>query len=212
MGNIFFISKFVFMDTTFRLPGHQLYEYLLLIDPHEELRHKIEKSRQALTEKYHIIQPHAGRPNVSLVRFTAMKMMEEKIIHRLQLITMEEKPFVIDLQDYDSYPMHAIFIRIANQPRVLKLIKNLKQARRLMKAAGDDPHFLQDPNIALAGRIPKEKYLEAMKEYGHKKFSGRFMADSLLMLKRGKNEKRYQVVKRFGFECLPVSTAQGSLF
>lgn len=200
------------MDTPFQLPGNRLYEYLLVIDPHEELRHKIEKCRLLLTEKYHLLQPQAGRPNVSLVRFTAVKMTEEKIIRRLQLIAMEEKPFVIELQDYGSYPMHAIFIRIANQPRVLQLIKNLKQARRLMKATGDDPHFLLDPNMALAGRIPKEKYLEAMKEYLHKKFTGRFLADSFLLLKRCKNEKKYQIVKRFEFQCLPVSAAQGVLF
>ncbi len=200
------------MDIPFQLPGHRLHEYLLVIDPHEELRHKIEKSRLALTEKYHIVQPQTGRPNVSLVRFTAVKMMEEKMVQRLQLIAMAQKPFIIELQDYGSYPMHAIFIRIANQPRVLQLIKNLKQARRLMKAAGDDPHFLLDPNIALAGRIPKEKYLEAMKEYLHKKFTGRFMADAMLLLCRPKNEKRYQIVRRFEFQCLPVSTAQGVLF
>ncbi len=200
------------MDTPFQLPGNRLYEYLLVIDPHEELRHKIEKCRLLLTEKYHLLQPQAGRPNVSLVRFTAVKMTEEKIIRRLQLIAMEEKPFVIELQDYGSYPMHAIFIRVANQPRVLQLIKNLKQARRLMKATGDDPHFLLDPNMALAGRIPKEKYLEAMKEYLHKKFTGRFLADSFLLLKRCKNEKKYQIVKRFEFQCLPVSAAQGVLF
>lgn len=200
------------MDISFQLPGHRLYEYLLVIDPHETLRQKIEKNRQALMEKYHILQPQTGRPNVSLVRFTSLQMMEEKIIQRLQLVAMAEKPFVIELQDYGSYPMHAIFIRIANQPRVLQLIKNLKQARRLMKAAGDDPHFLLDPHIALAGRIPKEKYLEAMKEYGHKKFTGRFVADAMLLLRRPKNEKRYQIVKRFEFECLPVSTAQGVLF
>jgi hypothetical protein len=194
------------------MPGYRLYEYLLLLDPHEELRNRIERNRKELVERYHLQQPPTGRPNVSLVRFSATQMMEEKIIHRLQLIAMEEKPFVVELKDYGSYPMHAIFIRIANQPRVLELIKDLKQARRLMKTAGEDPHFLLDPQIPLAGRIPKEKYLEAMKEYLHKKFTGRFLADAFLLLKRAKNEKRYQVVKRFDFECIPVATAQGVLF
>lgn len=193
-------------------PGQQLYEYQLVIDPHEELRHKIEKSRLQLTEKYHIQQPQTGRPHISLVRFKAVKMMEEKIVNRLQIIAMAEKPFMVELQDYDSYPMHAIFIKIANQPRVLQLIKNLKQARQLMKAAGDDPHFLQDPQIALAGRLPKEKYLELMKEYLHKKFTGKFFADAMLLLRKAENEKKYQIVKRFSFECLPVTTAQGVLF
>lgn len=200
------------MHVPLSTPGHQLYEYQLVIDPHEELRHKIEKSRLQLTEKYHIQQPQTGRPHISLVRFKAVKMMEEKIINRLQIIAMAEKPFMVELQDYGSYPMHAIFIKIANQPRVLQLIKNLKQARQLMKAAGDDPHFLQDPQIALAGRLPKEKYLEIMKEYLHKKFTGKFIADAMLLLHRAENEKRYQIVKRFSFECLPVSTAQGVLF
>lgn len=200
------------MDPAFQLPAHRLYEYLLLIDMHEQLRQKIEKSRQALIEKYHILQPQTGRPNVSLVRFTSCQITEEKIIQRLQLVAMAEKPFLIELQDYGSYPMHAIFIRIANQPRVLQLIKNLKQARRLMKAAGDEPYFLPDPHIIPAGRIPKEKYLEAMKQYLHKKFTGRFVADAVLLLRRPENENRYQIVKRFEFECLPVSAAQGLLF
>lgn len=200
------------MDTSFSLPAYRLYEYLLVIDPHEELRHKIEKSRQQLINNYNIVQPQTGRPHVTLVRFTARQAMEEKIINRLQLISMAEKPFVVELQDFGSYPMHAVFIKIANQPRVLQLIKNLKQARRLMKAAGDDPHFLQDPQIALAGRLHKDKYIELMKEYLHKKFTGRFYADAMLLLRRLKNEKRYQIVRRFEFECLPVTTAQGVLF
>ena len=201
------------METAFtQLPGYVVNEYLLVLNPHEALRHKIEKSRLELTEKYHIAQPPAGRPHVSLVRFVATPAMEEKIIHRLQVIAMEEKPFMVELQDFGSYPIHAIFIRIANQPKVLQLIKNLKQARRLMKTSGEDPHFLLDPNIALAGRIPKDKYLDAMKEYLHKKFTGRFMADAFLMLKRPKNEKRYQVVRRFEFEYVPAEIKQGLLF
>ncbi|HQY42423.1 MAG TPA: hypothetical protein PLA14_11645, partial [Ferruginibacter sp.] len=159
-----------------QMPGYKVYEYLLMLNPHEGLRHKIEKVRKELQDAYHIHQPHTGRPNITLVRFEATKALEEKIINRLQQIAMAEKPFIVELRDFGSYPMHAIYIRIANQPRVLQLIKNLKQVRMLMKASGVDPHFLLDPQIALAGRIPKEKYLEAMKQYGKKNFTGRFLA------------------------------------
>lgn len=200
------------MDKPFQLPGLQLYEYLAVIELPAALRDRIEQSRQELTTKYQISQPPTGRPNVSLVRFSAFKMTEAKITRRLQLIATGEKPFVIELKDHGSYPMHAIFINIANQQRVLQLIKNLKKARILMKAGGEDPHFLQDPNIALAGRMDKEIYLEAIKEYEHSHFSGRFVADSFLLLKRPKNEKKYQVVKRFQFQCIPVSQGQGVLF
>ncbi len=207
-----YLTNKIFFQMMANLPGYKLNEYLLILNPPEELRNKIEKSRKELVEKYHLQQPFTGRPNISLVRFSATQMMEDKIINRLQLIAMEEKPFIAELKDFGSYPMHAIFIRIANQPRVLQLIKNLKQARALMKAAGEDPHYLLDPQIALAGRITKEKYLEIMKEYLHKKFTGRFVANAFTLLKRAKNERRYEVVKRFVFEYLPVSAAQGVLF
>jgi 2'-5' RNA ligase len=200
------------MDRPFQLHGLHIYEYLLVIDIPGELRKRIEQCRSELTEKYQIIQPNTGRVNVSLVRFSAMKMVEERIIQRLQMIAMDEKQFLVDLQDYGSYPMHAIFIRIANQPRVLQLIKKIKKARSLMKAAGEDPHFLQDPNIVLAGRIENKKYVEAMKEYQHNKFNGRFLADSFILLKRAKEEKKYSVVRKFEFQCTAVLNGQKSLF
>ena len=194
------------------MPGYKTNEYLLIISPHEELRHKIEKCRQELLDRYYIRQPHTGWPNITLVRFYAAQMMEKRLLERLQCLAMEEKPFLVELKDYGSYPMHTIFIRIANQVRVIELIKNLKQARPLMKASGEAPHFLIDPQVLIAGRIPKEKYLSIMNEYLHKKFTGRFVADAFLLLKRPKNEKRYEVVRRFGFECIPVYASQGVLF
>ena len=195
-----------------RLSGYSLNEYLIILNPHEELRLKIEKSRKELVDNHHLQQPLTGRPNICLVRFSAAPMQEEKIVYRLGMIAMEERPFLVELKDFGSYPMNAIFICIANQPRVLELIRNLKQARPLMKAAGEDPHFLQDPQIALAGRLSKEKYLDIMKEYLHKKFTGRFLADAFLLLKRPEQDRKFEVVRRFNFEYIRVSAAQGVLF
>lgn len=200
------------MNKPFQLPGLGRYEYLLVIDIPADLRERIEKCRHELVEKYHINQPATGRANVSLVRFSALKMTEERIVKRLTLIAENEKPFAIDLQNFGSYPMHAIFIRIANQPRVLELIKRLKKVRSLMKGAGEDPHFLQDPNIALAGRVDKSSYIEAMKEYEHRNFRGRFIVSSFILLKRAKDEKKYSVVKRFEFQYITLLNGQGLLF
>ena len=75
-----------------RLPGYTINEYLLVLDPNEALRHKVEKSRQELLENFSIAQPPVGRPHVSLVRFTATAMMEQKLIHRLRVIAMAEQP------------------------------------------------------------------------------------------------------------------------
>lgn len=201
------------METSlFHMPGYRVNEYLLVLDIPEALRHKIERARKDLLEKYLIPQPATGRPHVALARFVLPEMLEEKMLYRLQVIAMAEKPFLVEMKDYGSYPMHSIYINIANQQRVLQLIKSLKQARRLMKHGEQDPHFLQDPAIPLAGRIDKKIYVEAMKEYSHKHFSGKFVADAMLLLKRKAGEKKYMVLRRMEFQNLQVNAAQGNLF
>lgn len=200
------------MQKPFELPGLYRYEYVAIIELPNELRGRIEQLREELTRRYQMVQPEPGRAIIALVRFSAIRTTEEKIVNRLRQIAGAEKPFVIELEDYGGYPMHAIFIRIANQQRILQLIKNLKKARALMKAGGEDPHFLQDPNIVLAGRIEKEKYRDAITAYEQKRFKAQFMAASFLLLKRPQHEKKYQVVKRFQFEGIPVSVGQGVLF
>ncbi len=194
------------------IPGYQKHEYLLVIDIPEALRHKIEKAREELVDRYRITQPKTGRPHVGLVRFTALQQTEEKIITRLHNITMAQAPFLIELSNFDGYPMHSIFITVSRQEKIKQLVKACKEARPLMKANGDSPHFLDDPVMPLAARLDKDIYLSAMKEYAGKHFSGRFVADAVLLLKRKEKNERYQVLKRFELEHLPVGTRQGELF
>ena len=200
------------MDKTVSVTGHSLYEYQVVIDIPAALRKRIETDRQQITENYGIVQPPAGRPHISLVRFMAVKKMENKITLQLQQVAMAAKPFTVVLRDYDGYPMHAVFIQIDNQQKVPDLIKNLKSARRLMKAGGDEPHFLLDPQMVLAGRLENDTYIRIMKEYQHKKFAADFVADAFVLLGRNDEEKRYELVKRFEFAFVPEKKPQGVLF
>jgi hypothetical protein len=200
------------MHKTLSVTGHTLYEYQVVMDIPSALRKRIETGRLQITGQYGIVQPPAGRPNISLVRFKAVKKMENKITQQLQQVAMAEKSFTVELRDYDGYPMHAVFIKIDNQQKVLDLIKKLKQARRLMKAGGDEPHFLLDPQMVLAGRLENDQYIEIMKEYQHKKFASDFLADAFLLLRRADNEKRFELVKRFELAWVPEKKQQGVLF
>jgi hypothetical protein len=165
-----------------------------------------------LTKKFNIIQPQTGRPSISLLRFCATKRIERKITQRLGSIASGEKAFPVELFGFGGYPMHAIYIRIRNQQRVLELINRLKKLRTLMKAGGEDPYFLHDPQVALAGRIDNACYVAAMREYEHNTFSGSFRVDSFLLLKKQKEEKKYKVARRFLFECTPAGARQQVLF
>jgi 2'-5' RNA ligase len=200
------------LNTNFHMPGFRHNEYMLVLDLPETLRHKIENARKGMMEKFKIVQPRTGRPHISLARFVVPQMLEEKVLYRMQVAAMGQRPFRIDLKNYAGYPMHSVIIPIENQQGVLQLIKKLKESRELMKAGGTNPYFLSDPSIPLVGKLEKQQYLEIMKEYEYRSFSGHFPADSMLVLKRRVGEKKYQIVRRFEFQDLQVESRQGLLF
>ena len=74
------------------------------------------------------------------------------------------------------------------------------------------PHFILEPHLTIARKLQPWQYEQGWLEYSHKHFTGRFIADAMLLLKRPVGELKYQVVQRFEFQNLPVSTKQGELF
>jgi len=64
----------------------------------------------------------------------------------------------------------------------------------------------------VARKLLPWQYEKGWLEYSHRHFTGRFIADSMLLLKRRMGERAYQIVQRLEFMNLPVSTKQGELF
>ncbi len=198
----------------FRMPGYRINEYLVVLKPQEELWQKILKVKDAFAETYKHPSAKYLKPHLALVSFLGLEMMEAKIMQRLQLVSMGMAPFKIELKDYGSYPSHTIFINVTTRLAVQNLVKELKGAQRLFKLGNENkPHFLEDPHIAIARKLKPWQYEQGWQEYSHRQFTGRFIADHLLLLKRKAGEKTaYQVAGRFVFQNLPVVTKQGSLF
>lgn len=203
------------MDTKslIQIPGYRYNEYLLILNPHEELRNRIIQIKKEFYDKYKASAALYGKPHVTLVKFVQFDMMEERLINSLKTIAMSYYPFKIDLKDFGSYPSHTIFINIATKLQVQNLIKELKSAQRLMKINNDNkPHFIDDPHIQVAWKLLPWQYEQGWLEYSHRHFTGRFIADGMLLIKRRVEEKAYQIVQRFEFMNLPVTTKQGELF
>ena len=74
------------------------------------------------------------------------------------------------------------------------------------------PHFIDNPHLTIARKLVPWQYEQAWLEYSNRHFTGRFIADSMLLIKRRIEEKAYQIVQRFDFMNLPVTTKQGELF
>ena len=203
------------MDTRslIQIPGYRYNEYLLILNPHEDLRNKIIQVKKEFGEKYKAPIAFYTKPHIALVNFVQFDMMEEKIVNSLKTIAMGYAPFKVELKDYGSYPSHTIYINIESKMQVQNLIRELKSAQRLMTLNKDNKaHFLDNPNITIAGKLAPWQYEQAWVEYSHRHFTGRFIADSMLLIKRRVGEKPYQIVQRFDLMNLPVTTKQGELF
>ena len=202
------------------IPGYRVYEYLLVLSPHEELWNRIVKVKEDFAKQYKSDYARWGKPHITLVNFVQYAMMEERIVSRLHNIAMGFPPFKVELKDYGSFPSHTIYINITSKLQVQNLVKNIRtESQRLMKLNDDKkPHFIMEPHLTIARKLKPWQYEKGWLEYSHKHFTGRFIANEMTLLKRLAVESpegyrmKYQVAATFQFQNLPVITKQGELF
>jgi len=195
------------------IPGYRVYEHLLVFNPHEALQNQIQAIQKEFAEKYKDSSALYIKPNVALVQFYSYEMTHERIVSRLGTIAMGITPFKVELNGFGSFPSHTIFANITTKVPIQEVIKELKSATQLMTLNKENkPHFIEESHLTICRKLKPWQYEQGWLEYSHRHFSGRFIADSMLLLKRLAGEKGYQIVKRFEFQNLPVTTKQGNLF
>jgi len=194
------------------IPGYRVYEYLLVLNPHEELQNKIMQVKKEFADTYKALS--FGKAHITLTNFVQYGMMEERIINRLRVVAMGYPPFKVELKDFGSFPSHTIYINITSKLPVQNLVKGIRtEAQRLMKLNDEHkPHFIMEPHLTIARKLQPWQYEKGWLEYSNKHFTGRFIADSMLLLRRPAGELKYHPVQRFDFQNLPVTTKQGDLF
>ncbi len=188
-------------------------EYMLVLNPHEELRQKITQVKKDFSDTYQATVALGSKSHLALVRFTQLEMMEERIINRIKTVAMGYHPFKVELKDYGSFPSHTIFINVTTKLPVQGLVREIRESQRLMKLDKDHkPHFIDEPYITIARKLLPWQFEKGWLEYSHRQFTGRFIADSMLLLKRRTGDRAWQIAQRFEFMNLPVNTKQGELF
>ena len=199
------------------IPGYRLCEFLLVLNPHQELRNRIIAIKKEFHEKFKGASSSkaiaSGRPHLAIVKFETLEMMEERIVNRLKSIAMGYHPFKVELKDFGSYPSHTIFINVISKVPIQKLVRQVREAQKLMKLDKDHkPHFIEEPQITIARKLVPWQYEQGWLEYSNRHFTGRFIADSMLLLKRREAQMAWQIEQRLEFMNLPVTTKQGALF
>ena len=196
------------------IPGYKIYEYLLVLNPHEELRNKIMQVKKQFFDTYKADAAVYAKPHITLVNFVQYQMMEERLINRLKVVAMGHHPFKVELKDYGSFPSHTIYINITSKMPVQGLVKQIRtQTQQLMKLNKENKaHFIMEPYLTIGRKLNPWQYEKGWLEYSNKNFTGRFIADAMLLLKRPLGEIKYEIAQRFEFQNLPVTTTQGALF
>ena len=199
---------------TITIPGYRIYEYLLVLSPHEELWNRIMKVKEDFAQEYKSDHARWGKPHITLVNFLQYVMMEERVVNRLHTVAMGFPPFKVELKEFGSFPSHTIYINVNSKLPVQNLVKEIRtDGQRLMKLNDDNkPHFIMEPHLTIARKLKPWQYEKGWLEYSNKHFSGRFIADGMTLLRRPEGEMKYQLVQKFEFQNLPVATKQGELF
>jgi len=173
------------------------------------------KVRQEFNDEYKVSTALGGKPNIILTNFLQYEMMEERLVNRLKVVAMGFHPIKIELRDFGSFPSHTIYINVVSKVPVQTLVKEIRhETQRLMKLNDDNkPHFILEPHLTIARKLQPWQYEKGWLEYSNRNFTGRFIADGMLLVRRPLGEMRYQIVERFEFKNLPGLTfMQGNLF
>ena len=129
------------------------------------------------------------------------------------MIAMEHASFVVELNDFGSFPTHSIFLNVTSKNQIVDLVKSFRPIQHLLKINKDrKPHFITDPYINIARKLLPWQYEKGWLEMSNTHFSGNFLVDHLLLLRKRDGEKRYEVVKKFTLMNEKIITKQGELF
>ena len=195
------------------IPGYRVHEYLLVISPHEELRNQIQNIKKEFAEKYKAPQARHNRPNIPLANFFAYQMTQERIVNRLGTIALGVTPFKVELNGFGSFPSHTIYANVTTKVPIQEVVKELKSANQLMTLNKDHkPHFIEESHLTICRKLKPWQFEKGWLEYSHRHFSGRFIADSMILLRRPAGETGYQAIMRFEFQNMAVGIKQASLF
>jgi len=187
---------------------------MIVLNPHEELSNKISHVRKDFYRQYRMGGTAPNKSNLLLVRFEQLEMMEERIVNKLKHLAMGFAPFKVEIKDFGSFPGHTIYLNVTSKLPIQNLVKEIRtSAQQIMKHDPDKkPYFNMEPHITIGMKLKPWQYEKAWLAYSHTHFTGRFIADEMLLLKRPVGEKNFIIARHFKFENLPVTTKQGELF
>lgn len=173
-------------------------EYLLILQPHEDLYNKILDLKRSFADTYDCPMAAFLKPHLTLVKFMQFEMHEARIIQKFEQVMATNTPCKIDLEGFGGFPSHTIFINVKTKKPIVRLVKELRPIQPLLKFDQEHkPHFITEPHITIARRLQPWQYEKSWLEYSNTPFAASFMATNAILLKRKVGNKSYAVAASF---------------
>ena len=200
------------MSNTLVMPGYRISEYRLIVPLSEALQQTVMQVRKELHERYRIPLPFELKPSLTILHCHAYEGMEAKLIERMQQVATRQSAFKVELQNFASLPTHTVYIHVATRTPFNELCRELKVVKSLTKIPDHDPHFINEPHLLIGQKLKPFQFTRMWMDCEHTQFTGRFMASSMVLMKRSHVDGHYEELRRFEFASLAQCVKQGTLF
>ena len=188
-------------------------EYLLIVQPHEDLYNKIMFIKQSFAEKYDCPLAAYTKPHITLINFVQWEMQELKLINRLKNAVAINNPFLVTINGFGSFPTHTIYANIQTKNNLVSLVKSMKPVQSILTLDNKNkPHFITEPHLTIARKLLPWQYEKAWLEYSNTPLTASFMVNELVLLKRQVGTKKYTVATSFPLLNQSKESVQTALF
>ena len=195
-----------------QMPGYRINEYRLVIPIAAALQQSISKISNALHEKYKVKPVYEPSTSLTIAKCFAFGQNEPRLLEGLQAVAMHQRPFKIEMKGFSAYPSHSIYINVETKSPFVEMVKALKRIKWLMNIPDYEPHFFTEPNVLIAQKLKPMQFINMWMECEHSMFTGRFVANELLLLKRNSESEHFEISQKWEFMSLPTEVKQGVLF
>lgn len=170
-----------------------MYEYLLLINPSEQVRNEVMEIKNTFNDRFHHIQAVESKPHITLINFGEDVAKEEILVIRIGEVVKFHQPFDVVLNGINHFEPHTIFIDIVDKQPIIQLVKSMYETLKLERNA----FFSRKPHLTIAKGLNPDKFKDAMTEFSGITYSNSFFTDKIVLMKRKERFHKYEIVKEF---------------
>ncbi len=188
------------METSLTNGVHQLWEYLLVVEPDQNVCDRIEAEKKRFLSIYKPGVRAELKSRIMIAGFKATESMEGTVIRWIHRICSQYKSFLVTLNNYSGFPTHTVYVRIQDHTPFKQLAAQLHVIDDYVQSSGcPEARFVHRPHLSIASGLTDDVYNNAMPDYSKETLHERFLAEGLVLLKRNNSFEPYKQVNVFRF-------------